>query len=83
MRAQQNWCLSAILSLIFSLATALIFFWPVLAGSGNDGYLIIYCIYTAPVAVILGLWGLFYWQSIIAFTALLICASPLIYLRLF
>lgn len=79
---KRDWCFSAIVSLAFGAATAFIFFYIVLFGVGDDGYLVIFSIYTAPVAIIFGLWGLFYWRSLVAFIGLFLCLSPLIYLRI-
>ena len=80
---KRDWCFSAVVSLAFGAATALIFFYIVLFGVGDDGYLVIFCIYTAPVAIVFGLWGLFYRRSFVAFIALFLCLSPLIYLSIF
>ncbi len=77
---KQNWCLSAIISVIFGALTAFIFYYLVFFGAGNDGYAIIYCVFTAPIALISGLWGVFYWRSSIAVAGLILGLSPLIYL---
>jgi high-affinity Fe2+/Pb2+ permease len=77
---KQNWCLSAIIALIFGAITAFIFYYLIIFGSGDDGYAIIYCIFTAPIAMIFGLWALFYHRSNIALIAMTLCLSPLIYL---
>ncbi|MBR7652006.1 hypothetical protein HED50_02420 [Ochrobactrum oryzae] len=77
---KRDWCFSAIISLFFGAATAFIFYYIVLFGVGDDGYLVIFSICTAPVAIIFGVWGLVYWRSLVAFIGLFLCLSPLIYL---
>lgn len=79
---KQDWCFSAIVSLAFGAATAFIFYYIVLFGVGDDGYLVIFSIYTAPVAIVFGLWGLLYWRSFVAFIGLFLCLSPLVYLSI-
>lgn len=76
----QNWCFSAIISLIFGAVTALIFYYLVFFGVGNDGYFVIFCVYTAPVGILFGLWGLFYWRSSVAFIGIVLSLLPLAYL---
>ncbi|MCH4540670.1 hypothetical protein [Ochrobactrum sp. A-1] len=80
---KHDWCVSAAISLLFGAVMASIFYYITLFGVGNDGYFVIFCIYTAPVAIVSGLWGLFYWNSSIAFIGLFLCLSPLIYLSVF
>ena len=80
---KQDWCISAIISVVFGGLTAIIFYHIVLFGAGSDGYAVIFCIFTAPVAIVFGLWGLFYWRSAIAVVGLLLGLSPLVYLNFF
>ncbi|TMV06101.1 hypothetical protein [Brucella haematophila] len=80
---KQDWCLSAILSLIFGTATAFVFYYIVLIGVGDDGYAVIFCIFPALAGTIFGLWGLFYWRSTIALVGLILSLSPVFYLRFF
>lgn len=77
---KRNWCFSAIASLIFGAITAFIFYYFAFFGVGNDGYLVVFCVYTAPVGIIFGLWGLFYWRSFVAFIGIVLSLSPLAYL---
>lgn len=79
---KKDWCLSAVVSLAFGGLTAFIFFGVVMFGVGNDGYLVIFCIFTAPVALVFGLWGLTYWRSFPAFIGMVLALSPLAYLSL-
>ncbi|MFT4182095.1 MAG: hypothetical protein QM636_09270 [Rhizobium sp.] len=76
---KKDWCLSAVVSLGFGALTALIFYYIVLFGVGNDGYALVLCIYTAPIAIGFGLWGLLYWRSFIAFIGIVLSLSPIAY----